>query len=167
MISANIESKLNEFEYSIDGYNCLKSNGNIARVACYVRSNLRIKPIAALNDNLASIWIEVGDGLNKWHICNYYREFRELGVPGSETLQAQKNRFETFLNSIENMERKNNTIILGDFNIDLTDENNTFIQLQQDFKDSLLNCLPLAGFTQIVKNPTKVLLYYDKISYQS
>ena len=97
----------------------------------------------------------MGDGLNKWHICNYYREFRELGVPGSETLQAQKNRFETFLNSIENMERKNNTIILGDFNIDLTDENNTFIQLQQDFKDSLLNCLPLAGFTQIVKNPTR------------
>ena len=152
---ANIESSLNNYEFDIKGYKCFKSNGAIARVACYVKSDLKVKLIGDTNSNLARIWLEIGSGINKWYICNYYREFRLLGVSGSESLQEQKSRFDQFLKDIDDMENKRNAIILGDFNIDLTDNDSTFLQLQQEFKDNLLNYLPLAGYTQIIKNPTR------------
>ena len=55
----------------------------------------------------------------------------------------------------ENTENRSNknSIIMGDFNIDLAA--NTDNNYHNDFKDKLLEVLPLCGFVQIIKESTR------------
>ena len=124
---------LDESAYLIQGYNVIRSSGDIARVIVYIKEDLQYKILSSLNNDIAAIWLEVGKYRSKWTVCQYYREHRVLGVQGSESLDSQTRRFETFLSTIETREA-NNTIIMGDFNIDLRDDNYS----QNDFKDKLL-----------------------------
>ena len=58
----------------------------------YYKENLRVNLSENSNINFAALWMEVGDGRNKWMICNYYREFKILGQQGSEIIENQKLR---------------------------------------------------------------------------
>ena len=107
-----------------------------------------------LNSDIAAIWIEVGKYKNKWLICQYYRQHKVLGVNGSETSVEQNNRLDKFLNTISAIQHSN-SLIIGDFNINLDDNNTMINQRNSDMKDKLLNVLPLSGFVQIIKDCTR------------
>ena len=72
-------------------------------------------------DEGANIWLEVGQYRNKWTICQCYREFKILGVNGSESLVEQNTRFDKFLNKIASADNTRNTLIIGDININMND----------------------------------------------
>ena len=64
-------------------------------------------------------------------------------------------RFDNFLTKAENTATKGNSILIGDFNINLDPENLEDPNENEDFKDKLLNSLPLAGYTQMVRHNTR------------
>ena len=70
---ANLENNTDEHEFKIDGYNVLKSGGNINIVVCYINNNICYNEQKKLDPNLSNIWIEIGKGVNKWVICVIYR----------------------------------------------------------------------------------------------
>ena len=102
---------------------------------------------------MAAIWLEIGERKNKWLLCNYYREHTLIGIPGSNSIESQVNRFDQFLASIESVPDSRNLAILGDFNINLTEDGNT--HNTNELKDMLLDRLPLVGLTQTVRNNTR------------
>ena len=57
------------------------------------------------------------------------------------------------MNTISTIQNTN-SVIIGDFNINLDDNNNTN-QRNTDMKDKLLNILPLNSFVQIIKECTR------------
>ena len=99
---ANLDIQLDESAYLIQGYNVIRSSGDIARVIVYIKEDLQYKILSSLNNDIAAIWLEVGKYRSKWTVCQYYREHRVLGVQGSESLDSQTRRFETFLSACEN-----------------------------------------------------------------
>ena len=46
-------------------------------------------------------------------------------------------------------------ILIGDFNINLDPKNNDNLNYNEEFKDKLLDTLPLAGYTQMVRRHTR------------
>ena len=87
---ANLLQDLDPCFYKIDGYDCIKSGGNIARSVSYVRSTLNYKDCSTLmNDTSAENWLEIGSHRNKWHIGIFYREFKKFGEPNSGTYEEQ------------------------------------------------------------------------------
>ena len=52
----------------------------------------------------------------------YHREFKKLSVAGSNTAEAQMKRFEDFLTKVQKVRNASNTLILGDFNINLNSD---------------------------------------------
>lgn len=83
---ANIEIDTLDAEHRIEGYKLLKSNGNIVRVCLYYKENLVIKTPIRYDNKESSIWVEIGRGLNKWILCVYYRQFKNIGCDGSDGL---------------------------------------------------------------------------------
>ena len=120
--------------------------GNIARSVSYVRSTLNYKVNSTLmNDNSAENWLEIGSHRNKWQVGVYYREFKQLGKPDSSSLEQQSIRLDSFLTKAESAASKGNCILIGDFNLNLDQENSEQPFLSEELKDKLLDSLPLAG----------------------
>ena len=82
-------------------------------------------------------------------------EFMKLGEPNSDTYENQVLRLDNFLTKAENSANKGNSILIGDFNINLDPENNDDLNYNEEFKDKLLDTLPLAGYTQMVRRHTR------------
>ena len=75
---ANLQMDLDPCNYRIEGYDCLKSEGNIARTVSYIKSNLNYKVCPNLmNDGCAENWVEIGSNKNKWQIGVFYRELKK------------------------------------------------------------------------------------------
>ena len=79
---ANLDSELEEYNFKKQGYQYIKSPGNVSRIVTYVREDLVWKELKNYKNNLSCNWLEVGKGKNKIVICNYYREFKILGIDG-------------------------------------------------------------------------------------
>ena len=153
---ANLLHDLDPCHYRIEGYHCIKSGNKIARSITYVRSTLNYKVNSDLmNNNSAENWLEIGTHRNKWYMGYFYREFKRLGEPDSETYENQVVRLNNFLTKAENSAIKGNSILIGDFNINLDPENIDDQNDNEDFKDKLLDSLPLAGYTQMVRHNTR------------
>ena len=101
----------------------------------------------------ATVWLEIGENRNKWIICNYYREHTLIGTPGSNIMENQIQRLNQFLESIETVPCNRNLVIMGDFNINLTEDGIT--HNNNELKEMLLDRLPLVGLTQTVRNNTR------------
>ena len=142
-------------KYKIEGYDIFKSKGDISRIITYCKSELKAKENLNICDNsIASTWLEIGHTRSRWLVGQFYREQSILGQPNSRKLDEQVERFNLFLNGIENLNGWDNCIILGDFNINLdlecTDDNNYML------RNLLFDTFPLAGFTQMVKKYTRL-----------
>ena len=103
---------------------------------------------------MAAIWFEVGKYKSKWLICQYYRQHKVIGSNGSETLTEQHIRFDKFLNTVSSVPHTN-SLLIGHFNINLDDSVNSFNHRNMEFKDKLLNTLPLLGFVQMLRECTR------------
>ena len=122
----------------------------------YVKSNLNYKVCSTLmNDASAENWLEIGTHRNKWQIGVFYREFKKFGEPNSGTYEEQVQRLDNFLTKAEFSAAKGNCVLIGDFNINLDPENTENQYHNEEFKDKLLDTLPLAGYTQLVRNNTR------------
>ena len=64
-------------------------------------------------------------------------------------------RFENFLEVINKSRNNQNVVILGDFNVNLSNEEEDINVNNIIFKDVLLDSLPIEGFTQVVKKNTR------------
>ena len=109
---ANLDSNLEEYNYKIQGFNIIKSPGNVARTVTYIRENIVYKELINYGGDLSCNWLEIGKGQNKLLVCNYYREFKTLGVEGSNSFNEQCARLDTFLEIIKKSRDKQNVIIL-------------------------------------------------------
>ena len=150
---ANLSSQVNSSLYHIEGYNTLIAPGNPSRIVVFIKDNLTYKLRKDLNSDLAAIWFEVGKYKSKWLICQYYRQHKVIGSNGSETLTEQHIRFDKFLNTVSSVPHTN-SLLIGDFNINLDDSVNSFNHRNMEFKDKLLNTLPLLGFVQMIRECT-------------
>merc|ERR1712240_800550 len=130
----------------------IKSKGDIARLCIYFKKDIKVKLVNHNTNDSSAIWLEIGERKNKWLLCNYYREHSLLGIPGSNTPELQSLRFENFISDVELVPSYRNLIIIGDFNINLLDDNNGNTN---EMKDSLLDRFPLLGLTQTVRNSTR------------
>jgi len=149
---ANIEKNTEDSLLQVDGYNMIRSKGDIARLCIYYKKDLKVKLVNYNTNDSSAIWLEIGERKNKWLLCNYYREHSLLGVPGSNTPELQSLRFENFLSDVELVPAYRNLLIICDFNINLLDENNGN---SNELKDSILDRFPLLGLTQTVRNSTR------------
>ena len=86
---ANLDSALEEHNFKIQGYQSIKSLGNISRIITYIREDLVWKELKDYGNNLSCNWLEIGRGRNKIVVCNYYREFKVLGIDGSNNFKEQ------------------------------------------------------------------------------
>ena len=121
---ANLLQDLDPCYYRIEGYDCIKSGGNIARTVSYIKSNLNYKVCPTLmNDASAENWIEIGTHRNKWQVGVFYREFKKFGEPNTGTFEEQVHRLDSFLAKTEVTGAKGNCILIGDFNINLDPDN--------------------------------------------
>ena len=109
---ANLDNTLGEYEYKIQGYSSIKSGRDTARVITYIREDLIWKELKNYGNNLACTWLEVGKGRNKLVVCMYYREFKLLGVDGSNSVPEQVLRLEEFMNIITKTRNIGNVVIL-------------------------------------------------------
>ena len=151
---ANLSSKVNSSLYHIEGYNTITAQGDPSRIIVFIKNNLTYKIRNDLNNNLEAIWFEVGKFKSKWLFCQYYRQHKIIGCNGSETINEQHSRFDNFLDTISSINHTN-SLILGDFNINLDDSDNSFNHRNLEFKDKLLNTLPLLGFVQMLRECTR------------
>ena len=92
---------------------------------------------------------------NRILICQYYCEFKILGVDGSNSSQAQLNRFDEFLEIVKKTRDTANVIILGDLNVNLNNDDDNPNSNNAILKDKLLDTLPIEGLTQVIKNDTR------------
>ena len=153
---ANLIKDLDPCKYRIDGFDCVKSGGDTARTMTFIKSNLNYKVITNLmDDDCAENWLEIGSHKNKWTIAVYYREFKQLGKPNSGSLEEQSARLNSFLTKAESAASNGNCILIGDFNVNLDNDNTENPYLSEELKNNLLDTLPLAGFTQLVKENTR------------
>lgn len=153
---ANLKQDLDPSNYRIDGFDCVKSGGDTARTITFIKSNLNYKVCTNLmNDGSAENWLEIGSHRNKWQVGVYYREFKQPGKPDSGSLEEQSARLESFLVKAEGAASKGNCILIGDFNVNLDQDNSENPYLSEELKDKLLDTLPLAGYTQLVKENTR------------
>ena len=83
-------------------------------------------------------------------ICMYYREFKILGVEGSNSVPEQIQRLEKFMNIITKTRNTGNVVILGDFNVNLREDEENLNMPNSNLKNIVLDTLPAEGFTQIV-----------------
>ena len=76
---ANIETNVDPSHTLIQGYNMIKSEGNIARICVFYKSDLDVKILDRKLGSLAAVWIEVGTRNNNgWYVTslesiNYYK----------------------------------------------------------------------------------------------
>ena len=63
----------------------------------YVREDLLFKDLKSFGQDMSCSWLEIGKGKNKYLVCNFYREFKLIGVDGSNSFEEQSNRLEQFL----------------------------------------------------------------------
>ena len=70
---ANLDIDLQNYNYQIQGYQCIKSPGNVSRLVVYIRDGLVWRELKNYGNDLSCIWLEVGKGISKTLICNYYR----------------------------------------------------------------------------------------------
>ena len=131
---SNIDSDLLECEYQINNYSVMKSQGNISRLALYFKNDLVVKENSS---------------------CACTIEFKIFNIPGSESYTEQLLRFNEFLCGVEKRNNDMNSIVMGDSNINLNNEQNNNAHLFPELKDRLLETLPLEGFTQAVRNDTR------------
>ena len=97
---ANLDTNIPEYEYKIQGYSTVKSPRDTSRIVTYISDDIIWKEKKNFGKELACNWIEIGKGRSKLIVCTYYREFKILGVNGSNTLAAQTERFDEFLETI-------------------------------------------------------------------
>ena len=152
---ANLDTELEEYIYKIQGYHCIKSPGRVSRLVTYVREDLLIKDLKSFGQDMSCSWLEIGKGKNKYLVCNFYREFKLIGVDGSNSFEEQSNRLEQFLKLTKKARNCQNVVILGDFNVDLNEDIDEPNNSNSILKDMVLDTLPLEGFTQIVKKNTR------------
>ena len=101
ILEANFDSSMEEYNYKIQGYNIIKSPGAVARMVTYIREDILWKKLKGYGNNLSCNWLEIGKGRNKLVVCNYYREFKILGVDGSNSITEQCSRLDEFLEVIK------------------------------------------------------------------
>ena len=119
---ANLDSTIPECEYKIPGYSIVRSHGAISRIITYISDNLIWRELKDFAKDVSCNWLEIGKGKSKLTICMYYREFKILGIDGSNSFTAQVERLESFLNISLKTRNLPNVILLGDFNVNLNGE---------------------------------------------
>ena len=84
-----------------------------------ISANLVVLDMKGFGNNLSCNWLEIGKGRNKLVVCTYHREFKVLGVDGSNSFTEKCTRFEEFLKVTNKTRNSQNVVILGDFNVNL------------------------------------------------
>ena len=131
--------------FTIEGYETYYNRkSTIKRSICLVREDIEARERSDLMcSNVSSIWIELqgADG-KKILVCQYYREFSDLGNK-KLTIAEQSERFKEFCDQIEKATNEAFVICLGDLNIDnnkLNDDSYYLKTLADEYKLMLGFC---------------------------
>ena len=135
----------------IPGYTYSKQK---TRVGVFIKRGIVHKVRQDIMDKLKipCVWVEIKVDGGTIAIVNIYREFKKYkttDAESSETLQAQKNRFQNFINEWSKEEGKySEMFVMGDFNIDHRTGR------YKPFSDMLEGKILTRGFSQIIKENT-------------
>ena len=62
---ANLDTKIPEYEYKIQGYSTVKSPGAVSRIISYISDDIIWKEKTNFGKELSCNWIEIGKGRSK------------------------------------------------------------------------------------------------------
>jgi len=125
---AEFRSDLNLGCLSINGYDLVFAKTIVSRkksrIICFKRTEIREFEIGSDFDNIIAL------NYNNTFLVGIYRPFKCFEN------ESERSNFERFLNSLGELNFKSNTIIVGDFNVDISRNNSRFLPELRDWSDS-------------------------------